>query len=97
MQAVLFSDSAMSALRDALTTPSVDPRAQTLLRDVIAQLCAEARAAGHLAEHLVTAIKTAWGQGPAPAGWNEHEWRARYEQAMAWCISVYFNEPEPIV
>jgi len=23
-------------------------------------------------------------------------WRARYEQALAWCISVYFGEPEPI-
>jgi hypothetical protein len=95
MQSVLFSDTAMSALRDALTTPAADPRAQTLLRDVIAQLCQEGRAAGHRAEHLVTAIKAAWSRGPAPAGWDEHEWRARYEQAMAWCISVYFDEPEP--
>jgi hypothetical protein len=95
-QVVLFSDTAMSALRDALTTPAVDPHAQTRLRDVIAQLCEEARAASHRAEHLVSAIKTAWSQGPAPSGWNEIEWRARYEQAMAWCISVYFDEPEPV-
>jgi hypothetical protein len=95
MHAVRFSDTAMSALRDALTTPAVDRRAQTLLRDVIAQLCEEARASGHRAEHLVAAIKTAWNHGPAPAGWDELEWRGRYEQAMAWCISIYFGEPEP--
>jgi hypothetical protein len=95
MYAVRFSDLTMTMLRDALTTPAVDPRTQTLLRDGIAQLCEEARASGHHAEHLVAAIKAAWSHAPAPAGWNELEWRARYEQAMAWCISVYFDEPEP--
>jgi hypothetical protein len=95
MHAVLFSDTAMSALREALATPAADPHAQTRLRDVIRRLCEEARACGHRAEHLVAAIKTAWSQGPAPSGWTEREWRTRYDHAMAWCISIYFDEPEP--
>ena len=45
----------------------------------------------------LSAIKTAWSDTLRPAGADEEEWRARYEQALAWCISVYFDEPEPIV
>ena len=97
MHAVTFSDDMMSDLRTALAFPAADPRARALLRDVVTQLCAEAHAAGHHAEHIVSAIKTAWSDTLRPAGADEEEWRARYEQALAWCISVYFDEPEPIV
>jgi hypothetical protein len=95
MHAVTFSDDTMSDLRAALALPAADPRARTLLRDVVTRLCTEAHAAGHRPEHIVRAIKTARSETPRPAGTDEEEWRARYEQALAWCISVYFDEPEP--
>jgi hypothetical protein len=63
----------------------------------VTRLCDEARAAGQHAEHLVSAIKSAWSDAPRPDGIREQEWRARYEQALAWCISVYFDEPEPLL
>jgi hypothetical protein len=97
MHAVTFSDDTLSDLRAVLALPAADPRVGTQLRDVVTQLCIEARAAGHHAEHVVSAIKTAWSETLRPAGADEEEWRARYEQALAWCISVYFDEPEPIV
>jgi hypothetical protein len=95
MHAAAFSDDTMSGLRAALALPANDLRARTLLRDVVTRLCTEARVAGHHAEHIVSAIKTAWSETPRPAGAGQEEWRARYEQALAWCISVYFDEPEP--
>ena len=97
MHAVIFSDDAMSGLRDALALPAADPRATILLRDIVTQLCCEARAAEYHAEHIVSAIKVAWSETPRPAGADDQEWRARYEQALAWCISVYFDEPEPVL
>jgi hypothetical protein len=97
MHAVTFSDDTRSDLRAALALPADDPRADAALRDVVTQLCGEARAAGQHAEHIVAAIKSAWSETRRPAGADEQEWRARYEQALAWCISVYFDEPEPIV
>jgi hypothetical protein len=97
MHAATFSDDTMSDLHAAFALPAADPRASTSLRDVVTRLCTEAHAAGHRAEHIVSAIKMAWGETRRPAGANEQEWRARYEQALAWCISVYFDEPEPIL
>jgi hypothetical protein len=95
MDAVAFSADSMSTLRTALALPAADPRTGALLRHVVTQLCIEARAVGNRAEHIVSALKSAWSDAPRPAGVDEHEWRARYEQALAWCISVYFDEPEP--
>jgi hypothetical protein len=95
MHGATFSTDTTSALRAALARPASDLRARAVLRDVVTRLCVEARTAGHHAEHIVSAIKTAWSETPRPAGAPEQEWRARYEQALAWCISVYFNEPEP--
>ncbi|MFL5608288.1 MAG: hypothetical protein ACJ8AD_17680 [Gemmatimonadaceae bacterium] len=97
MHAATFSDDTMSGLRAALALPARDLRARSLLRDVVTRLCAEGRATGHHAEHIVGAIKAAWNETRRPAGTDEAEWRARYEQALAWCISVYFDEPEPIL
>jgi hypothetical protein len=97
MHAVTFADDTLFDLRAVLALPAADPRVGTQLREVVTQLCTEALAAGHHAEHVVSAIKTAWSDTLRPAGADEEEWRARYEQALAWCISVYFDEPEPIV
>jgi hypothetical protein len=91
----LFSESIFTLLRAALRLPAAHPDAQTTLRDVVSELCNEARTADYRADHLVDAIKTAWTASPPPAGWTDSEWRARYEHALAWCISVYFDEPEP--
>jgi hypothetical protein len=91
----MFSDYTISHLRIALAIPDKHPHAQARLRNVVAQLCDEARVTGHHAEDLVGAIKSAWSDDPLPAGWSELEWRERYEQTLAWCISMYFDEPEP--
>ena len=97
MDAATFSDETMSGLRAVLALPAADARTGILLRRVVMQLCTEARALGNRAEDIVSAIKSAWGDTPRPSGADEQEWRARYEHALAWCISVYFDEPEPIL
>lgn len=97
MHAATFSSETMSGLRAALALPASDRHSRTLLRDVVTRLCTEARAIGHHAEHIVSAIKCAWSETPRPAGVDDEEWRARYEQALAWCISIYFDEPEPLL
>ena len=97
MDAVTFSDETMSGLRAVLAMPTADARTESLLRHVVTQLCTEARAVGSRAEHIVSAIKSAWNDIPRPSGADEQEWRSRYEQALAWCISVYFDEPAPIL
>lgn len=90
-----FSDHAIMALRAALTTPPADPYGRLLLRNVIGQLCDEARSTGQCAEQLVVAIRAAWNEIALSSGASVSELRTRYEQALAWCISVYFDEPEP--
>jgi hypothetical protein len=93
----MFSAHTLSALSDALAIPADHPHAPARLRDAISMLCAEARVIGLHAEDVVGAIKSAWSESPLPPGWNELQWRARYEHALAWGISMYFDEAEPTV
>jgi hypothetical protein len=91
------SERTMAELRAAFDLPEEHPRATSLMRDAVMRLCEEAHAAGHQAEHMVRAIRTAWCEMARPVDADDDEWRARYERALARCVSVYFDEPELIL